>query len=311
MPTFTGEALFFENPDDENVFTFVGTRDISITIPGDTITLGDDDDDIQVRDLTTDQPIDLEETGVTLFQRDDGSDRGIYLDIEAERDGDDVDGIFNDDADINLLYRVLIDGTELPPLTPGETVPDELAELGFVQVQLDDAPGFTEFNEDEELNLTEVAGLSQNGSPGSGDGGGGEGSVTLETAIEIALFYEVAFGRRADEEGLNFWIDRFEDGQTLEDIAFRFLESNEFETREGAPAADLSDDALVTTFFENGLGRAPAESGFDFWTEVASRPEVSDGELLIEFSINSGARSELLSDNQLVEVSEDEFAFVV
>jgi len=100
--------------------------------------------------------------------------------------------------------------------------------------------------------------------------------VSPEEAQTVALLYEAGLGREAAFAGLNFWIDRFEDGASLTAIAQAFLDSDEFAGNVGEPET-LDDGAFVTALFENVIGRGPAPAGFDFWTgrlaDGASRAE--------------------------------------
>ena len=81
----------------------------------------------------------------------------------------------------------------------------------------------------------------------------------------IALLYEAGLGRPAAYLGLNFWIDRFEAGNPLSQIAQSFLDSSEFERNVGDPG-DLSNSDLISGLFNNVIGRPAAEAGLDFWT---------------------------------------------
>ena len=75
--------------------------------------------------------------------------------------------------------------------------------------------------------------------------------VDIEEARSIARLYSAAFDREPKPEGLNFWIDSLEQGQSLRDIAERFRRSDEFSKRYG----DLSPEDFVRQLYRNILGR--------------------------------------------------------
>lgn len=96
----------------------------------------------------------------------------------------------------------------------------------------------------------------------------------------IARLYSAAFDRAPDQAGLNFWEDIYannvsstaksagyynalalaNDGSGVS-IATNFMQSAEFQTRYGS----LSDSAFVTLMYQNVLGRAPDQTGLNFW----------------------------------------------
>lgn len=75
---------------------------------------------------------------------------------------------------------------------------------------------------------------------------------TPSTVNEIARLYDLAFGRRADFDGLNFWIDVSERGRPLSDIATAILSSDEMAA---AGVNDDDTDAFIAYLFAN-LGEA-------------------------------------------------------
>ncbi len=96
----------------------------------------------------------------------------------------------------------------------------------------------------------------------------GEG-LSEEDARTVALLYEAGLDRNGhiDLPGLNFWIDRREEGLEERDLAAAFLASPEFAERFGDPET-LSDAAYVDTLYQNVLERAGDPEGQSFWTGV-------------------------------------------
>ncbi|MEM8563649.1 MAG: DUF4214 domain-containing protein [Pseudomonadota bacterium] len=87
--------------------------------------------------------------------------------------------------------------------------------------------------------------------------------ATVEDVRAIARLYSAAFDREPKIDGLNFWVNTFENGSSLTQIAGRFNEAPEFSDRYGP----LDDRGFVEQLFRNVLGRAGAETGIEFWVD--------------------------------------------
>jgi hypothetical protein len=311
MATFNGDALLFESLEDEDVTFFTGERPIEITLPGTKVTIGDDDDEIELTDLETGRTVELDDIEVTLFAEEQtGANRRIYADFDGEIPGEDIDGVFNDEPDVQFTYRVLIEGDPLPDFEEGRPLNELLDEAGLFQAPLEEAPGFPDFNDGEELDLTDFVGLELGG-PIDGDPGDDDDDVPgipgdLDSAEAVTLLYEVAFDRRPEESGLNYWADRVEDGAALDQVAFFFLTSDEFTART-AEVETLSAEELVTEFYENGLDRQPDPGGAEFWTDALIRDGAS--KTLANFATSDGVRDFVESDDQIVQEPDGDFVF--
>ncbi|MGF1500888.1 MAG: Ig-like domain-containing protein [Paracoccaceae bacterium] len=99
----------------------------------------------------------------------------------------------------------------------------------------------------------------------------------------IALLYEAAFDRLGDIEGINFWIDGLEAGETKRAIAAEFLGSDEF-TNTNGEIDDLDDEAYVQLLFNNVFGREGEEDAVEFWLERLADPTVTRSDVLLSFS---------------------------
>lgn len=86
-------------------------------------------------------------------------------------------------------------------------------------------------------------------------------ATNSEDARAVARLYSAAFDREPLPEGLNFWIDSLEQGQSFQQIASKFRQSPEFGKKYGA----LDDGEFVRQLFRNILGRDGAEDGIAFW----------------------------------------------
>lgn len=98
-----------------------------------------------------------------------------------------------------------------------------------------------------------------------------------ESAGAAYRLYEL-FDRTPDQAGLGYWIDQFDNGASLQEIAQSFIESNEFSNLYGS---NLTDEAFVNTLYENILNRSADQSGLDYWVNDlangASRAAVLTG----------------------------------
>ncbi len=78
----------------------------------------------------------------------------------------------------------------------------------------------------------------------------------------VLRLYQAFFNRAPDVGGSIYWIDKYEDGSTLDDIAWGFSNSTEFQNQYGS---SLANDEFLTIVYSNVLGRAPDLEGFHYW----------------------------------------------
>lgn len=103
--------------------------------------------------------------------------------------------------------------------------------------------------------------------------------LTQEQA-RIHRLYRAVMGRSPDAGGLDFWVARSRQGETLTRIAEQFLGSPEWHDRYGS---DVTDAELVTLLYRNILDREPDASGRDHWlAELAGG--VPPARVLVSFS---------------------------
>lgn len=96
------------------------------------------------------------------------------------------------------------------------------------------------------------------------------------TFIELYIAY---FNRAPDAVGLNFWATSFASGVSLAEIANLFIDQEE--TRASYPDT-LTTDALVSTVYNNVLGRIPDQLGFDFWVDTLNSGAVGQDQFILE-----------------------------
>lgn len=108
----------------------------------------------------------------------------------------------------------------------------------------------------------------------------GTSTPVTSTQSKLIRLYRASLGRTPDPEGLGFWVDRYEDGATLLEIAGAFRRSPEFVNRYGAA---VSDNELVDLLYRNVLGRSGEASGVQFWLDQLADGVAAD-DVLAQFS---------------------------
>jgi hypothetical protein len=79
---------------------------------------------------------------------------------------------------------------------------------------------------------------------------------------DVLRLYQAFFNRTPDTGGAAYWIDKYEDGSSLDDIAWGFSNSTEFQNQYGST---LANSEFLTIVYSNVLGRAPDQEGFNYW----------------------------------------------
>ncbi|MEO0960146.1 MAG: DUF4214 domain-containing protein, partial [Pseudomonadota bacterium] len=104
------------------------------------------------------------------------------------------------------------------------------------------------------------------------------GSGALDFTFRL---YQAALGRRAEAEGLAFWVSARERGLSDRSMAVEFAASFEFQQLLGNGADDA---AVVEALYLNTLGRPSDQVGFDFWFDRLSSGLIDEVDLLLLFS---------------------------
>ena len=119
----------------------------------------------------------------------------------------------------------------------------------------------------------------------------------MATALEvneIIKLYVGYYNRAPDPLGLNFWIDAFDGGFSLDDMADDF--STQAETLANYPFFENADPSpedygsFVDSVYQNLFNRDPDQAGKDFWVEKLDSGEFSVGQaisLIIEGATTS------------------------
>lgn len=97
---------------------------------------------------------------------------------------------------------------------------------------------------------------------------------------QIGRLYLSVFDRVADTNGLNYWADTLNQGQTINDIANSFVQSNEFITLYSTAQSNAD---FIVTLYQNVLLRAPDIAGENYWLE-AMNTNMSKADVVVSFS---------------------------
>jgi serralysin len=109
-------------------------------------------------------------------------------------------------------------------------------------------------------------------------------AIALDTdgnAGQAYRLYQAAFDRKPDLPGLGYWIAQRDNGLSLYDAAWNFINSAEFKTLYGA---NVSNSTFISAIYGNVLHRAPDQKGFDYWLDMLSSNKASRHGMLAEFS---------------------------
>lgn len=109
----------------------------------------------------------------------------------------------------------------------------------------------------------------------------GARDASSDDAYQVARLYKAAFNRIPDEAGLNSWIDNWESGMSITEIATHFMNSQEYLQLYANP--DDNTD-FVNSLYQNALGREADAGGLENWLNILNTGTLQRGEVLIAFS---------------------------
>ncbi|ARN75987.1 PKD domain-containing protein [Oceanicoccus sagamiensis] len=104
--------------------------------------------------------------------------------------------------------------------------------------------------------------------------------ATKEDTKALARLYSAAFDRQPDLGGLNFWVNSFQQGRTIESIAGDFNRSFEFSSKYG----DLDNLAFIRQLYRNVLGRGGEPGGVAFWQSHLDEGRMTRSGVLEDFA---------------------------
>lgn len=102
--------------------------------------------------------------------------------------------------------------------------------------------------------------------------------ANLQSLVELYIAY---FNRVPDADGLNYWIDQFKAGKTLDQIGESFYAAAiQYSALTGYSSA-MSNEDFVKIIYRNVLGRVSLDqAGLDYWTSALSNREQTRGTLI-------------------------------
>jgi len=117
-----------------------------------------------------------------------------------------------------------------------------------------------------------------------------------QAAGKALRLYQAAFGREPDERGLGFWVAQLEEGLSLQDAAYWFIRSPEFQSRYGV---NTQTDTFVDLLYENVLSRASEQAGYEYWFDVLETGQASREAVLSYFSESTENRANTSANLEL------------
>lgn len=101
--------------------------------------------------------------------------------------------------------------------------------------------------------------------------------ANLQALIELYIAY---FNRLPDADGLEYWVNSFKTGQSLEQIGASFYRAAiQFSDLSGYTASMTNSD-FVTKIYQNVLGRTPDERGLAYWSGELNVGRATRGTLI-------------------------------
>lgn len=110
-----------------------------------------------------------------------------------------------------------------------------------------------------------------------------DGSLALDTdghAGQAYRLYKAAFDRESDDSGLGYWLNKLDNGATLQSVANAFIASAEFK---GLYGENLADGQFVEHLYQNVLDRTPDTDGNAYWLDSLGHGMTRE-QALINFS---------------------------
>ncbi|HEV8060078.1 MAG TPA: DUF4214 domain-containing protein [Gemmataceae bacterium] len=100
-------------------------------------------------------------------------------------------------------------------------------------------------------------------------------------AREVNGYYETYLERKADPQGLGFWIAQLQNGEDETAVVAYFLLQQE--------AAKLSNNAWLTNLYAGALGRSPDAAGFTYWLGQLSSNQLTRTQVEQDFVLGTEA----------------------
>lgn len=136
-------------------------------------------------------------------------------------------------------------------------------------------------------------------------------ATTAEKQAILEL-YVGWFNRVPDAPGLEFWINTFDSGSSLQQISGKFYNAALQFSDDTGYTASMSDDAFIAQLYDGVMGRgansglAPDATEVSYWTDVLSSLNGNQGDLLVQMIAEIKAFD--ATDNAAIKAVQDKFS---
>lgn len=103
-------------------------------------------------------------------------------------------------------------------------------------------------------------------------------AITTAMQEQVSQLYVALFGRAPDGSGLGYWVQELNGGTSINQIAQEMYDTTD--ARVYYPSY-MTNEAIVTSFYTNVLGRSPDAEGLAYWLAKLNGGE-SQGKLIVE-----------------------------
>lgn len=104
-------------------------------------------------------------------------------------------------------------------------------------------------------------------------------AITTQMRTEVSQLYVALFGRAPDGDGLGFWVQLRDQGQTMAQIANTMYSTTPARTY--FPSF-LTNTEIISAFYTNVLGRTADADGLAFWTGKLNAAGATPGSVIAE-----------------------------
>lgn len=101
----------------------------------------------------------------------------------------------------------------------------------------------------------------------------------------VAKMYEIVFDREGDMGGLEFWMNRVDQGDSLEHVVHSFINSTEFEATQGAK----TNEDFLKSMYQTLAGREPDAEGMNYWMGRLESGDITRADVAWSFAESAEA----------------------
>ena len=96
----------------------------------------------------------------------------------------------------------------------------------------------------------------------------------------VAKMYEIVFDREGDLGGLEYWMGRVDQGDSLEHVVHSFINSTEFD----ATYADKTNEDFLKAMYQSLAGREPDAEGMAYWMNRLDSGDITRADVAWSFA---------------------------